>query len=250
MSARTNASSANSVALVTGGTRGIGRAIVEALLDEGWRVGFCGRTEESVAAAAAELASRAPGGGGGADRLWGAAVDVRRREAVQGWVESAVARWGRLDCLVNNAGLGVFAPVDEIAPEAWAEVIETNLCAPYYATAAAAPVMRRQGSGFVLNVGSLAAKNPFAGGAAYNASKFGLLGFSEAAMLDLRHAGIRVACILPGSVDTDFHAGRRPERDWMLAPEDVARAVVDLLRYPERALPSLIELRPTRPPKK
>ena len=241
---------AGRVALVTGGTRGIGRAVVAALLDEGWRVGFCGRTAESVAAAEAELSRRPGDAGGGDDRLWGAAVDVRRREEVQAWVEAAVARWGRLDCLVNNAGLGVFAPVDEIAPESWAEVIETNLCAPFYATAAAAPVMRRQGSGYVLNVGSLAAKNPFAGGAAYNASKFGLLGFSEAAMLDLRHAGIRVSCILPGSVDTEFHAGRRPGREWMLAPEDVARAVLDLLRYPDRALPSLIELRPTRPPRK
>ena len=241
-------SPAERVALVTGGTRGIGRAVVEALLDEGWRVGFCGRSDESVARASEEIARRA--GTDAGDRLRGAVVDVRRREAVEGWIREAVDRWRRLDCLVNNAGLGVFAPVDEIAPEDFVEVIETNLLAPYYATAAAAPVMRRQGSGYIVNVGSLAAKNPFAGGAAYNASKFGLLGFSEAAMLDLRHAGVRVACILPGSVDTDFHAGRRPERGWMLAPEDVARAVLDLLRYPERALPSLVELRPTRPPKK
>ena len=228
------------VCIVTGGASGIGAACVEAFAAAGYRVLF-GDLQEAKGKAFA-------------DKLGASVVFLPMDVRVEGDFVQAVAaaqdRWGRLDCLVNNAGLGVFAPVDEISPEAWAEVIETNLCAPFYATAAAAPVMRRQGSGFVLNVGALAAKNPFAGGAAYNASKFGLLGFSEAAMLDLRHAGIRVACILPGSVDTDFHAGRRPERDWMLAPEDVARAVVDLLRYPERALPSLVELRPTRPPRK
>jgi 3-oxoacyl-[acyl-carrier protein] reductase len=236
--------SAGRVALVTGGSRGIGRAVVEALLAEGWRVGFCARTQQSAAAAERELAA------GAAGRVWGRAVDVRRPEQVQAWIAETASAEGRIDCLVNNAGLGVFAPVDEISLEAWAETIETNLFGPFYATRAVAPVMRRQGGGFILNVGSLAARNPFAGGAAYNASKFGLLGFSEAAMLDLRHSGVRVACVLPGSVDTDFHADRRPEREWMLAPEDVARAVVDLLRYPDRALPSLVELRPTRPPKR
>lgn len=232
------------VALVTGGSRGIGRAIVEALLEEGYRVDFCARSADSAAAATAELAARWP------DRAHGAAVDVRRAAQVDAWVAAAVGRHGRVDCLVNNAGLGVFGSVDELSLEAWAEVIETNLSGSFHALRAVAPVMRRQGEGFVVNVGSLAARNPFAGGAAYNASKFGLLGFSEAAMLDLRHAGIRVTCVLPGSVDTDFHAGRRPDREWMLAPEDVARAVVDLLRYPQRALPSLVELRPTRPPKR
>jgi NAD(P)-dependent dehydrogenase (short-subunit alcohol dehydrogenase family) len=232
------------VALVTGGSRGIGRAVVEALLVEGWRVELCARSAEPAARAAAELAARWPG------RVRGEAVDVRRHEQVQAWVDGAVARHGRIDCLVNNAGLGVFAPVDELSPAAFAEVIETNLSGAFHATLAVAPVMRRQGEGFIFNVGSLAARNPFAGGAAYNASKFGLLGFSEASMLDLRHAGVRVACILPGSVDTEFHAGRRPDREWMLAPDDVARAVLDLLRYPSRALPSLVELRPSRPPKR
>jgi NAD(P)-dependent dehydrogenase (short-subunit alcohol dehydrogenase family) len=231
------------VALVTGGSRGIGRAVVEALLAEGWTVGFCSRSAASVASAAEELLARWPG------RVAGEAVDVREQAHVEAWIDAALERWGRLDCLVNNAGLGTFAPVDQIAPEAFREVIETNLLGPFYAIAAAAPVMRRQGSGWIFNVGSLAARNPFAGGAAYNASKFGLLGLSEASMLDLRQAGIHVAAILPGSVDTDFHADRRPERGWMLAPEDVARAVLDFLRYPDRALPSLLELRPSRPPK-
>jgi NAD(P)-dependent dehydrogenase (short-subunit alcohol dehydrogenase family) len=232
------------VALVTGGSRGIGRAIVEALLGDGFVVDFCGRSAEAAARAASELEERWPG------RLTGSAVDVRQQPQVAAWVTAAVARHGRIDCLVNNAGLGVFAPVDEIAPETFREILETNLCGPYYGIAAVAPLMRRQGEGWIVNVGSLAAKNPFAGGAAYNASKFGLLGLSEASMLDLRHAGIRVATVLPGSVDTEFHGGRRPQRDWMLGPEDVAQAVLDLLRYPPRALPSAIELRPTKPPKK
>jgi 3-oxoacyl-[acyl-carrier protein] reductase len=232
------------VALVTGGSRGIGRAIVEALLVEDFAVSFCGRSADHAATAERELGDHWPG------RVDGQAVDVRDPSAVRVWVDDAAARHGRLDCLVNNAGLGVFGRVDEIEPATWAEVIETNLSGAFHALAAAVPHMRRRGEGWVLNIGSLAARNPFAGGAAYNASKFGLLGFSEAAMLDLRHDGIRVACVLPGSVDTDFHAGRRPERDWMLAPEDVARAVVDLLRYPGRALPSLVELRPSRPPRR
>jgi NAD(P)-dependent dehydrogenase (short-subunit alcohol dehydrogenase family) len=232
------------VALVTGGSRGIGRAIVEALLGDGFVVSFCSRTPASVATATAELAARWPG------RVAGEAVDVRDARQVAAWIAAADGRWGRIDCLVNNAGLGTFAPVDEIAPETFREVLETNLFGAFYAIAAVAPILRRQGRGWIFNVGSLAAKNPFAGGAAYNASKFGLLGLSEAAMLDLRHAGIRVVAVLPGSVDTDFHAGRRPEREWMLAPEDVARPIVDFLRYPDRALPSLIELRPSRPPKR
>jgi 3-oxoacyl-[acyl-carrier protein] reductase len=238
------ASDAQRVALVTGGSRGIGRAVVEALLGEGYAVAFCSRDPNAVAEAQAALLARWPG------KVAGEVVDVRQQPQVASWVAVAANRFGRIDCLVNNAGLGSFAPVDEIPPETFREVIETNLLGPYYAMAAVAPILRRQGGGWIFNVGSLAAKSAFAGGAAYNASKFGLLGLSEAAMLDLRHAGVRVVAILPGSVDTDFHAGRRPEREWMLAPEDVARAIVDFLRYPDRALPSLVELRPSRPPKK
>lgn len=234
-----------SVALVTGGTRGIGRAIVEALAGEGWRVFFCGRTAASVGEAERELRERWDG------RVAGRAADVRRQAEVEALVAWVLAEAGRLDCLVNNAGLGIFAPVDELQPDAWREVLATNLDGAYYGIHAAAPAMRAQGSGWIFNIASLAGKNPFAGGAAYNASKFGMIGLSEAAMLDLRHHGVRVAAILPGSVSTEFTHGR-PSREtsWMLAPEDVARVVLDLLRYPDRALPSLVELRPSRPPKK
>jgi NAD(P)-dependent dehydrogenase (short-subunit alcohol dehydrogenase family) len=232
------------VALVTGGTRGIGRAIVEALLEEGWRVFFCARTAASVSAAERELGARFAG------RVAGRRADVRRESEAEGLVGWVLAEAGRLDCLVNNAGLGVFAAVDELSGEDFREVVETNLHGPFYLMRAAAPAMKRQGSGWIVNIASLAAKNPFAGGAAYNASKFGLVGMSEAAMLDLRHHGVRVAAILPGSVATEFRAGRTAEEtDWMLQPADVARAVADLLRYPGRALPSLIEMRPSRPRK-
>jgi len=233
------------VALVTGGSRGIGRAVVEALARRGDAVWFCGRSPEGVAAAERELTERSPG------PVHGRVCDVRRFEEVERLVAEIVDRDGRLDVLVNNAGLGFFAPVDEIDPERFRELIETNLFGPFHGIRAAAPVMRRQGSGWIFNVASLASVNPFAGGAAYNASKFGLLGMSEAAMLDLRHAGIRVAAICPGSVETDFGAGRMREGgSWRLQPEDVARVVTDLLAFPDRALPSRIELRPSRPPKK
>jgi NAD(P)-dependent dehydrogenase (short-subunit alcohol dehydrogenase family) len=231
------------VAVVTGGSRGIGRAIVEALAGDGWRVFLCGRRRESVDAAVADLGARFGG------RVAGRAVDVREQEEVEAFVAWVLERAGRIDCLVNNAGLGRFGPVDELTGEEWREVLRTNLDGAFYCLRAVAPAMKRQGSGYVLNIASLAAKNPFAGGAAYNASKFGLLGFSEAAMLDLRHDGIRISCILPGSVETEFRAGRG-DSSWMLAPEDVARTVLDLLTYPERALPSRVELRPTRPPKR
>ena len=231
------------VAIVTGGSRGIGRAIVEALAGEGWRVFFCSRTERSLEQALEELAGRF------GDRVLGRAVDVRREDQVEEFVGWVRERAGRLDCLVNNAGLGIFGPVDSLTGEQWREVIETNLSGPFYFLRAAAPALKERG-GWVLNIASLAAKNPFAKGAAYNASKFGLVGFSEAAMLDLRHQGVRVAAILPGSVDTGFgQRGGGRDQSWMLAPEDVARAVLDFLAYPERALPSLLELRPSRPPK-
>jgi NAD(P)-dependent dehydrogenase (short-subunit alcohol dehydrogenase family) len=230
------------VAVVTGGSRGIGRAVVEALLERDWRVYFGSRSPDSVAAAAAELAERWPG------RAVGRPVDVRRQGEVEAFIAWVLDEAGRIDCLVNNAGLGRFGAVDELSGDDWREVVETNLNGAFYAIRAAAPAMRRQGRGWILNVASLAAKNPFAGGAAYNASKFGLVGMSEAAMLDLRHAGVRVAAILPGSVDTEFST--RSERSWMLAPADVAQVVVDLLAFPDRALPSLVEIRPSRPPKK
>ncbi len=242
------------VAIVTGGSRGIGRAVVLALLGEGWRVHFCSRSRESVDQALTEMTAVAGRSGG---TVSGQPVDVRHEGEVGDFVRSvAAAEGGRLDLLVNNAGLGVFGPVDEFSGDAFREVIETNLLGAFYFLGAAARVMKPRGEGWIVNIASLAAKNAMLGGAAYNASKFGLLGLSEAAMLDLRPHGVRVAAILPGSVETEFGhpAGKGgkggAETSWRLQPEDIAAMVLHLLTYPPNALPSLVEMRPTRPPKK
>lgn len=229
------------VALVTGGSRGIGRAIVEGLLDEGWRVYFCSLSAESVEVTLIELSGRYP------DRVSGRPIDMRDPQAVEGFVGWALEGSSRIDCLVNNAGLGIFGAVDQLSIEDWDTVIRTNLDGPFYAIRAVSHPMKQRGSGWIFNIASLASRNPFAGGAAYNASKFGLLGLSDAAMLDLRKHGVRVAAILPGSVDTDFSTSGG-DGSWKLTANDVARVVLDLLRYPDRALPSRIELRPSRPP--
>jgi NAD(P)-dependent dehydrogenase (short-subunit alcohol dehydrogenase family) len=240
-----NSNKTPAVALVTGGSRGIGRAIVDALAEEGWKVFFCSQSSESVTRAARELAASYQG------QVHGRACDVGQQDAVDDLVSWAVDTAGRIDCLVNNAGIGHFGPVDEISGDAWRQLIRTNLNGAFYATRAVVPWMKAQGGGWIINIASLAGRNPFAGGAAYNASKFGMVGFSEASMLDLRHYGIRVAAILPGSVRTEFsHPKPGASDDWKLAPEDVARTVVDLLDHDSRSLPSLIELRPSNPPRR
>jgi NAD(P)-dependent dehydrogenase (short-subunit alcohol dehydrogenase family) len=240
-----NEENTKKIALVTGGSRGIGRAVVEALLGEGWRVRFCSRSPESVAAAQKDLAGRF------GDAVSGTAVDTRDQGAVDRFVAAALEQEGRIDCLVNNAGLGTFAPVDELTGEQWRELIETNLSGYFYFLRAVAPTMKKRGAGWIFNVASLAAKNPFAGGAAYNASKFGVIGLSEAAMLDLRQFGVRVAAILPGSVATDFsHPAGKGDQSWRLQPADIAAMILHLLTYPPNALPSLVEMRPARPPQK
>jgi hypothetical protein len=232
------------IALVTGGSRGIGRGIAEALLREGWRVRFCSRHPGSVEEAQRELQKEF----GGA--ALGGAVDLRNQDEVDRFVADVLREEGRIDCLVNNAGVGAFAAVDELTGEQWREVIETNLSGCFYFLHAVAPAMKRAGQGWIFNIASLAGKNPMAGGAAYNASKFGLIGLSEAAMLDLRHHGVRVAAILPGSVETGFsHPRGRQDQSWRLKPADVASMILHLLTYPPHALPSLVEMRPAKPPK-
>jgi len=229
----------SSIAIVTGGSRGIGRGIAEALLAEGWKVWICSRSQGSVDSAVQEMGGQ----------VQGRPVDVRDQGQVEGFTKEVVDAEGRIDCLVNNAGLGHFAPVDEISGDQFREVIETNLNGCFYFIRAVAPAMKKQGAGWIVNIASLAGKNPFAGGSAYNASKFGLLGMSEAAMLDLRPHGIRVASIMPGSVATEFGGGHG-EGSWKLQPADIASMVVHLLSYPDNALPSRIEMRPSRPPGK
>ncbi|MFL6196566.1 MAG: SDR family oxidoreductase [Thermoanaerobaculia bacterium] len=232
------------IAIVTGGSRGIGRGVAEALLGEGWKVWICSRDPQE---AVGEMSGRFAG------RIEGRPVDVRSQDQVDAFVKEILDAESRIDLLVNNAGLGRFGPVDELTGDQWREVLETNLNGPFYFLRAVAPAMKRQGAGWILNIASLAAKNPFAGCAAYNASKFGLLGMSEAAMLDLRQHGIRIAAIMPGSVATDFGdsgGGRHAQAHWKLQPSDIASMVLHLLSYPDHALPSRVEMRPSQPPSK
>jgi len=233
------------VAVVTGASRGIGRAVAGALAAEGARVALSARNAEAAQRAAAEIAGKA----------FGLACDVRDARQVATFFEQVAERAGGTDILVNNAGIGIFGPAADMSPEDWRAVIETNLSGVFYCCHEAIPQMRRRGGGDIVNVSSLAGKNPIAGGAAYNASKFGLNGFSEALMMEVRYDGIRVAYVMPGSVATDF--GGRPEgggmagkSGWALTAEDVAEGVLDLLRAPRRALFSRIEMRPSQPPRK
>lgn len=236
------------VAIVTGGTRGVGAAIAEALLARGANVVITGRTAESARRGEERLAAIEPAEGAAErGRVLGVACDVRKYDECRDLIQRTVNEFGRLDVLINNAGVGVYAPVDKLEVEDWRAVLETNLSGVFYCSREAIPHLRETG-GWIINIGSLAGKNAFPGGGAYNASKFGLIGFSEALMQDVRHDGIRVSYIMPGSVATEFAGRDRDEgREWKLWPEDVAEAVVDLLAYPARALPSRIELRPSRP---
>jgi NAD(P)-dependent dehydrogenase (short-subunit alcohol dehydrogenase family) len=232
-------------ALVTGGTRGIGRAIVERLVQAGASTAFCARSQADVEQAESGLRLRFSSQ---TLKIRGRAADVRNEASVRELFEWLDLELGGPDILVNNAGVGVFKDVAALGPEEWNLVIETNLGGVYRCSHHAVPRMRQRGGGWIVNIGSLAGRNAFAGGAAYNASKFGLVGMSEAMMLDHRHEGIRVACILPGSVNTSF--GHSGAADWKMAPEDVADAVAAVLAMPERTLMSLVEMRPSRPPKK
>lgn len=233
------------VAVVTGGSRGIGLATALALRGEGAHVLVCGRSEASLDEAGARVAQTA-----GTGRVATVVADVRRHDEAERLVSAAVDELGGLDVLVNNAGVGRFAPVHDLPVDAWVETMETNLSGVFYCCRAAIPVMKRGGGGWIVNVSSLAGKHPFAGGAAYCASKAGLNALTESLMQDVRRDGIRVTCVLPGSVNTDFGGGRQSAgADWKLDASDVARTVVDLLRHPARSLPSRVELRPSFPQK-
>lgn len=232
-------------AVVTGGSKGIGYAVAESMARVGGNVVICARNAEEVERAARQLDDL----GGG--RVVGIPCNVRSYEEVKGLVDRTMDEFDGLDILVNNAGVGRFGAVDELSLEHWSQVIETNLNSVFYACHEAIPHMKRRGGGWIINIASLAGKNPFAGGAAYNASKFGLVGFSEALMLDVRQHGIRVNYIMPGSVATYFDDHTPSEADaWKIQPEDIAELIMGLLAMPERTLPSRIEVRPSRPPQK
>jgi NAD(P)-dependent dehydrogenase (short-subunit alcohol dehydrogenase family) len=231
----------STVAVVTGGSRGIGLAIATALVARGARVVITGRDQKHLDAAAATLAS---------DAVLPVRADVGDPGAAARAIEAAVDRFGGLDVLVNNAGVGHFANVADMSPVEWRHVIDTNLSGVFYGCAAAIPYLKARGGGWIINISSLAGKNPFVGGAAYCASKAGLNAFSEALMQEVRHDNIRVSYIMPGSVATEFGGpGGRGADDWKIAPEDIADLVIELVTFPSRSLPSRIELRPSRPKK-
>lgn len=235
------------IALVTGATRGIGLAIAERLLDRGMTVAVTGTTDTGVARAVQLLIAR----GGDAGRVLGRRCDVRDGAAVQTFVDEVASTAGGLDVVVNNAGIGVFGPVADMPVADWQRMIDTNLGGVFHTCRAAIPHLRRRGGGWIINVSSLASSHPFPLGAGYSATKAGLNAFSEALLQEVRHDGIRVSYICPGSVATGFSGhDEAAGADWKLHGEDVALAVVHLLDHPGRSLPSRIDIRPSRPPRK
>jgi 3-oxoacyl-[acyl-carrier protein] reductase len=235
----------NRTCLVTGATRGIGFAVAAKLLAAGDRVAITGTSGDGVAEAEQRLSD-----GRGAGAVTGLVCDVRDPAAVERAVREAVAQFGGLDVLVNNAGVGVGGPVSDMTYDEWNRIIDTNLTGVFHCSKACIPHLRARGGGWIINVSSLASKNPFVGGGAYCASKTALNALSEVMMQELRYDNIRVSYVLPGSVATEF-SGRTGGSgvDWKLHAEDVARVIVELLEFPARSLPSRIEIRPSRPSK-
>jgi NAD(P)-dependent dehydrogenase (short-subunit alcohol dehydrogenase family) len=232
------------VAMVTGGSRGIGLAIATALVREGVQVAVTGMSAAHLSTARSKIDGAGPGA------LETLQADVRKFDEVVRAVDAAVARFGGLDILINNAGIGIFKDVAEMSPQEWQQVIETNLTGVFNGCHAAIPHMRRRGGGFIINISSLAGKNPFAAAAAYCASKAGLNAFSEALMQEVRYDGIRVSYVMPGSVATAFSSGDESKgADWKISSDEVADVVLGLLRHHPRSLPSRVELRPSRPRK-
>jgi 3-oxoacyl-[acyl-carrier protein] reductase len=231
----------NKICLVTGATRGIGRAIAKMMLQEGAKVAICGREQTSVDQAVAGLHSETGG------KVAGKAADVSNHEDVAGLFQFVDTHFGGLDVLVNNAGVGVFKSVSDLSVLEWQRTVETNLSGVFYCCREAFPRFETRGGGYIVNISSLAGKNPFAGGSAYNASKFGLNGFSEAMMLDKRNDNVRVSYIMPGSVATEFSGhGTDSGADWKIHSEDIAEIVRTLLLMPERTLISRVEVRPSK----
>jgi len=234
------------VAIVTGSTKGIGLAIAERLLATGARVLVSARKPEEVESVGRKLEKQNPG------RVAWRACDVRREADVEALFLAADEAFGALDILVNNAGVGMTRKLEETTLAQWNTVLETNVTGVFLCARAAIPRMRRRGGGYIINLSSLAGKNAFPGATAYNASKFAVNGMSEALLQEIRYDGIRVSYVMPGSVNTGFSSGAGPDpvQDWKLGADDVAQVVIDLLRHDTRSLPSAVEIRPSRPPKK
>ena len=227
-------------AIVTGGSRGIGLAIARALVTSDVNVMITGTKEKPLADAISELGAMA----------MAQTADVRNYAEVERAFSAAAARFGGIDILINNAGVGVFTPVANMSVEQWHSVIDTNLTGVFYCCRAVLPHMRKRGGGWIISISSLAGKNAFPEAAAYCASKSGLNAFCESLMQEVRHDGIRVAYVMPGSVNTNFGGHQTAGAEWKLSPDDVAEVVVDLLGHPSRSLPSRVEIRPSKPPRK
>ncbi len=227
------------VALITGGTKGIGYGIAQALLAQGMRVAITGRTQESATTAAESL-------GRLGEEVLALRSDVTTYSSQEEAVSTVIDQWGQLDVLIANAGVGHFASITDLSIDQWNETIDTNLTGVFYSVKASlAPI--KKSKGYIITIASLAGTNFFAKGTAYNASKFGLTGFTQALMLDLRDDDVKVSTIMPGSVSSHF-GGRSPEdgKDWRIQPEDIGQITVDLLKMHPRTLPSKVEVRPSK----
>lgn len=234
----------NKVILITGGTKGIGYGVAETLINQYGKVAITSRSQSAATEAAAKLNLFGKG------EAIGIAADVRQAAAQQKMVDAVIQKWGKLDVLVANAGVGHFASIETLTAEQWEETIDTNLKGVFYSIKASIEALKKS-KGYIITMASLAGTNFFAGASAYNASKFGLVGFTQAVMLDLRSYGIKVTTIMPGSVATNFNGGNpKPEDAWKIQPEDIGQIVADLLQMHPRTLPSKIEVRPSEPPGK
>lgn len=228
------------VALITGGSKGIGFGIAESLLKSGYKVAITSRTIDSANQAASQLVEHGD--------VLAIEADVKNFQSQQDAVNVVVEKWGQLDILIANAGVGAFAPIDEMDVEQWNDIIDTNLTGVFYSIKASVDQIKKN-QGYIFTISSLAGTNFFAGGSAYNASKFGLTGFTQSVMLDLRKYGVKVSTIMPGSVASHFndHSPDAENDAWKIQPEDMGKLIVDLLAMPARTLPSKIEIRPTTP---
>ncbi len=234
----------NKVAVITGGTKGIGKAVAEHLLKAGATVFICARDKVQIKRALEHLSRLG--------KVDGEVCDVRSEAQVKMMLDECERVFGGLDILINNAGVGVFGKtVEELDPDNFRWVLETNLFGVFYACHYAIPMMKKSGGGYIINISSLAGQNAHPKMSAYNASKFGLNGFSESLMQEVRHDDIKVSYVCPGSVNTEFGNDEiSDEKAWQLQPDDIAQTVLDLLRQKSRSLPSKVEIRPSKPPKK
>lgn len=227
------------VAYITGGSKGIGYSVAAALLEMGMKVAISGRNDLAVQSAVKTL--------GFEGAVLGVQSNVGSYEDENAAIQTILKTWGKLDVVLANAGVGYFAPVDEMTIDSWNQMINTNLTGAFYTLKASVEALK-DSKGYYMTLASLAGTNFFASGAGYNATKFGVVGFTQAVMLDLRKYGIKVSTIMPGSVATHFNGNEPSEKDaWKIQPEDIGKLVVDLLQMNPRTLPSKIEVRPTRP---